>query len=38
MDGTSKADDMAMDFYDCLAPLYHLIFPNWNDSIQRQGE
>lgn len=29
---------MAMDFYDDLAPLYHLIFPNWNDSIQRQGE
>lgn len=27
-----------MDFYDDLAPLYHLIFPNWNNSIQRQGE
>ncbi|MGJ7512662.1 class I SAM-dependent methyltransferase [Variovorax sp. GT1P44] len=27
-----------MDFYDDLAPLYHLIFPNWSNSIQRQGE
>jgi len=27
-----------MDFYDELAPLYHLIFANWSDSIQRQGE
>lgn len=27
-----------MDFYDDLAPLYHLIFPNWSDSIRRQGE
>jgi len=27
-----------MDFYDDLAPLYHLIFPNWNDSIRLQGE
>jgi SAM-dependent methyltransferase len=27
-----------MDFYDELAPLYHLIYPNWSESIQRQGE
>lgn len=27
-----------MDFYDALTPLYHLIYPNWEDSIQRQGE
>lgn len=24
-------------FYDQLANLYHLIFPNWNDSIERQA-
>lgn len=27
-----------MNFYDDLAPLYHLIYPNWSESIQRQGE
>lgn len=27
-----------MKFYDELAPLYHLIYPNWDDSVQRQGE
>lgn len=27
-----------MDFYDELAPLYHLIYPNWSESISRQGE
>ncbi|MDP9908439.1 SAM-dependent methyltransferase [Variovorax boronicumulans] len=27
-----------MDFYDDLAPLYHLIFPDWSHSIRRQGE
>lgn len=27
-----------MDFYDELAPLYHLIFPDWSESIRRQGE
>lgn len=27
-----------MDFYDALTPLYHLIYPNWNDSLARQGE
>ena len=27
-----------MDFYDELAPLYHLIYPDWNESVQRQGE
>ena len=26
------------DFYDDLAPLYHLIFPDWNASVDRQGE
>ena len=26
-----------MDFYDDLAPLYHLIFPDWTASIRRQG-
>ena len=25
------------DFYDRLAPLYHLIYPDWNASIERQG-
>ena len=25
-------------FYDDLAPLYHLIFPDWDTSIRRQGE
>lgn len=25
-------------FYDELAPLYHLIFKDWNNSIERQGE
>lgn len=27
-----------MDFYDALTPLYHLIYPNWHESVQRQGE
>jgi SAM-dependent methyltransferase len=27
-----------VDFYDNLASLYHLIYPNWNSSIRRQGE
>jgi len=26
------------DFYDELAPLYHLIFPDWHTSVRRQGE
>jgi SAM-dependent methyltransferase len=26
------------DFYDQLAPFYHLIFQDWNASIRRQGE
>jgi SAM-dependent methyltransferase len=26
------------DFYDALAPYYHLIFPDWNASIARQAE
>src|SRR5688572_33463799 len=25
------------NFYDELAPLYHLIFPDWDASIARQG-
>jgi SAM-dependent methyltransferase len=25
------------DFYDGLAPFYHLIYPDWNTSIQRQA-
>jgi SAM-dependent methyltransferase len=25
------------DFYDQMAPLYHLIFPNWDESIERQA-
>ena len=28
----------APDFYDRLAPFYHLIYPDWNASIERQGE
>ncbi len=27
-----------MSFHDEMAPLYHLIYPNWDDSVQRQGE
>src|SRR5262245_21741803 len=26
------------DFYDELAPLYHLIYPDWEASIRRQGQ
>jgi len=26
-----------MDFYDELAPLYHLIFPDWHASVRRQA-
>ena len=26
------------DFYDELAPLYHLIYQDWDASIRRQGE
>jgi 2-polyprenyl-3-methyl-5-hydroxy-6-metoxy-1,4-benzoquinol methylase len=26
------------DFYDQMASLYHLIFPNWDESIERQAE
>ena len=25
------------EFYDRLASLYHLIFPNWDESIERQA-
>jgi hypothetical protein len=27
-----------MDFYDDLAPLHHLIFPDWSNIVRRQGE
>jgi len=27
-----------MDFYDDLAPLYHLLFADWDESMRRQGE
>lgn len=27
-----------MEFYDQLAPFYHLIFPDWEASMHRQGE
>ena len=33
----TNSSDLA-DFYDRLAPFYHLIYPDWNASIQRQGE
>ena len=26
------------DFYDTLAPIYHLIYPDWDASMRRQGE
>jgi len=26
------------DFYDALAPFYHLIYPDWEASVARQGE
>lgn len=26
------------DFYDALAPFYHLVFPDWEASVARQGE
>ena len=25
------------DFYDVLAPFYHLIYPDWEKSVKRQG-
>lgn len=28
---------MTDDFYDALTPLYHLIYPDWSDSIRVQG-
>jgi SAM-dependent methyltransferase len=28
----------AVEFYDGLAPLYHLVYENWEASIERQGE
>ena len=28
---------MTQDFYDALAPYYHLIYPDWEASIERQG-
>ena len=29
--------DSTEDFYDALAPFYHLLFPDWEASIARQG-
>jgi SAM-dependent methyltransferase len=29
---------MTDNFYDTLAPLYHLIYPDWNESVRAQGE
>ena len=29
---------MTTDFYDDLAPFYHLIFEDWERAIERQGE
>jgi SAM-dependent methyltransferase len=37
MPGHSHTDAMT-DFYDELAPLYHLIYPDWNQSVLAQGE
>jgi SAM-dependent methyltransferase len=28
---------MTQDFYDQLAPYYHLLYPDWNASVARQG-
>jgi hypothetical protein len=28
---------MTQEFYDALAPYYHLLYPNWDASIRRQG-
>jgi ubiquinone/menaquinone biosynthesis C-methylase UbiE len=28
----------AVDFYDGLAPLYHLVYENWEASIERHGK
>ena len=30
-------NDPILDFYDSLAPYYHLIFEDWDKSIERQG-
>ncbi|HEY1895233.1 MAG TPA: methyltransferase domain-containing protein [Terracidiphilus sp.] len=30
-------NDSILDFYDSLAPYYHLIFEDWDKSIERQG-
>ena len=29
---------VTVDFYDRLAPFYHLIYPDWNASTLRQGD
>ncbi|WP_406444403.1 hypothetical protein OHB14_36300 [Streptomyces sp. NBC_01613] len=31
------APDSTRDFYDDLAPDYHLIFPDWDASMRRQA-
>ena len=28
---------MTKDFYDRLAPFYHMIYPDWEQSIERQA-
>ena len=28
----------AVEFYDGLAPLYHLVYEDWEASIERQGK
>ncbi len=30
-------DGITKQFYDGLAPLYHLIYPDWEQSVQKQG-
>lgn len=32
------ADKMTKEFYDQFEPYYHLIFPNWEKSVKRQGD
>jgi hypothetical protein len=34
---TAVGNDGVRDFYDDLAPDYHLIYPDWDLSIERQG-
>src|SRR5262245_60791505 len=34
---SSDARDEVRAFYDDLAPLYHLVYENWDASVDRQG-